>query len=97
MLLKFERQVREAVEIARAPGQTLLNEKQEYNRCLLQRMIMEGPKTMKNQEEEFRRSREDPLTASQEEAALRTAKESLKLKMVVYKEQKGPPVKRQRT
>ena len=59
----LERQVREAIEIARATGGTLLNSKEEYNRCLLPVMILEGPKPIRQQEEEFKLSQNtlDPI------------------------------------
>ena len=51
-LTALERQIREAVEIRRAPQEHLLNLKEEYNMCLLPTMIMEGPKSIKEQEEQ---------------------------------------------
>jgi hypothetical protein len=39
------RQVRETVEIERAP--VVLNSEEDYNRCLLPRMIIQGPKSIK--------------------------------------------------
>ena len=93
----LDRQVREAVEISRAPEGTLLNQKEEYNRCLLPRMILEGPKPMMVQEQEHRDKQEQTLTVRQEEQALLCAKKTLKAKLDSYREQKGPPGKRRRT
>ena len=48
----LSRMVREAVEIARGGQGTLLNSKDEYNRCLLPTMTIEGPKPIRQQEQE---------------------------------------------
>merc|ERR1712082_548265 len=92
----LERQVREAVEISRASGSALLNKKEEYNRCLLPRMIMEGPKPIRAHEEEFRLA-EKSLSQVEEEHALLNAKRVLKTKLNQYKGQKGQPVKKIKT
>ena len=49
----LKRRVREAVEIGRAGRSvTLLNQKEEYNRCLLPTMMMEGPESIREQEDQ---------------------------------------------
>ena len=47
----LQRQVREAVEIARDRSFLLLNSKEEYNRCLVPSIRMEGPSHPKRQAE----------------------------------------------
>ena len=69
--------MREAVEIARAP--VVLNSKEEYNRCLLPRMTLEGPKAIRVQElEEHQGGQVDVLTQEHEEQALMGAKKKLR-------------------
>ena len=58
----LERQVREAVEIARAPAGSTLNLKEEYNRCMLPIMTIEGPKPLKTQELEHQESQVEQIT-----------------------------------
>ena len=94
----LERQVREAIEIARAPEGSLLNQKEEYNRCLLPTMTMVGPKSIRVQErEDNSRDQGRGLTQEQEEKALLEAKKALKAKLSKYKAERGPPSKRTKT
>ena len=90
----LEHQVREAVEIRRvsAPAH-LLNLKEEYNRCLFPTMVMEGPRSVREQEEQDQEERA-LLTPGEEEAALKMARKNLKTKLKDYKESRGPPSKR---
>ena len=91
----IERQVREAVEIGRAgQGVLLLNRKEEYNRCLLPRLLLEGPKSVGEQEEGDRERGRQTITQQQEEEALQVARRDHKVRMLAYKEERGPPVKR---
>ena len=46
----LERQIREDIQISRAPPGSILNSKEEYNRCVLPRIVIEGPKPVKDQE-----------------------------------------------
>ena len=90
----LERQVRKTVEIRRtyAPAY-LLNLKEEYNRCLLPTMVMEGPRSVREQEDQDQEERA-LLTPGEEEAALKMARKNLKTKLKDYKETRGPPPKR---
>ena len=92
----LERQVREAVQISRAKESTLLNRKEEYNRCLLPRMSLEGPKPLRVQEEQHREEVKQ-LTRGEEEGALLNAKKGLKAKLDQYRSLRGPPGKRTKT
>ena len=89
------RQVREAVEIARGPPASLLNAKEEYNRCLLPIMRMEGPKPLRVQEEEAGKVME-PLSRAQEEKALVMARNELKRRRELHKAANPKPAKRQK-
>ena len=94
----LERQVREAVEIARAPPGSLLNMKEEYNRCLLPSISLEGPKPIRVQEEEERVKNQGMLLdKTREEQALWEAKKNLKGKLDLYRAGRGPPNKRAKT
>ena len=93
----LERQVREVVEISKAPEISLLNSREEYNRCLLPRMVLEGPKPLRVQEAEYRANPPEPLSLEEEERAILAAKKALKSKLDRYREQRGPPRKRHKT
>lgn len=62
----------------REKGSNLLNKQDEYNRCLLQTMIKEGPKSIKHQKQDQRDQNIQALTKGQEEEALNRAKVALK-------------------
>ena len=93
----LERQVREAIEIARAPAGTILNQKEEYNRCILPTILMQGPKSIRAQEEDDKLEQKETLTQTQVEEALLEAKKTLKASLDLYRTAKGPPSKRSRT
>ena len=94
----LERQVREAVEIGRAGRDvTLLNQKEEYNSCLLPTMLMEGPRPIREQEDQDVGKGAPSITLEQEEEALNQARKDLKTRLGAYREEQGPPVKKLRT
>lgn len=74
----LSRQVREAVEIMRDRSHLLLNNKEEYNRCLVSNIKVEGPAHPKKQAEldKIRLESTESLTKQQEEEALAQAKAS---------------------
>ena len=53
---------------------------EEYNRCLLPTIVMEGPKPIKKQEQEGQEEERATLTPQEEEAALTMARKNLKTK-----------------
>ena len=89
------RQVREAIEIARGGGDNLLNSKDEYNRCLLPTLHVEGHKPLIIQEQENSR-KEEPLTRIEEELAIMEAKKKLKKRLQETRESNPKPCKRRR-
>ena len=66
----LQRQVREAVVIGHDFSHTLLNSKEEFNRCMLPVLQAVGPPSIKQQILEDKASLCPPLTAAQEEHSL---------------------------
>ena len=92
----LQRQVREAVEIARDRSYILLNSKEEYNRCLVPTIVMEGPSHPKRQAE-IERDLDHTitrLTREQEEEAIAQAKTQYKKKRQEDREMRREETKR---
>ena len=70
----LQRQVREAVEIASDSSHSLLNNKEEYSRCVLPVLKVEGPKTA---EQQHVNEQIQHLTQEEEERALQVARFAL--------------------
>lgn len=60
-------------------------------------MVLEGPRSIRAQEEEHRREKARILTVEEEELALLCDRKSLKSILAMYRQLRGPPGKRQRT
>ena len=86
------RQVHEAVEISRGPPDALLNNKEEYNCCLLPVIHVEGPKSIKQQE--AKSTPVEPISRLEEERALDKARKDLKLMRLEHNISSGRVVKR---
>ena len=92
----LQRQVREAVEIARDRSYLLLNSKEEYNRCLVPTIRMEGPAHPRQQAEEERAldTNNTRLTRDQEEEAIGQAKALHKKRREMDKQMRKEETKR---
>ena len=92
----LQRQIREAVEIARDRSYLLLNNKEEFNRCLVPTIRMEGPAHPKKQAELELAMEQNiiRLTKDQEEEALAQAKNTHTKKRDLGKQTREEETKR---